>query len=49
VQGRKRAWWQLPQRQHSAIAVLWKGMQSEQEDVFMVLIVNDLSENSVFF
>jgi hypothetical protein len=48
VQGRKRAWWRLPWRQHSAIAVLWKGMQSKREDVFMVLIVDDLSENSVF-
>jgi hypothetical protein len=48
VQGRKRAWWQLPWHQHSAIAVLWKGGQSKQEYTFMVVIVNDLSENSVF-
>ncbi len=34
--------------QHSAIAVLWKGRQSKQEDVSMVLIIDDLSENSVF-
>ncbi len=35
VRGRKRAWWRSPRRRHSAIAVLWKGMRSEREDVFM--------------
>jgi hypothetical protein len=48
VQGRKRAWWWLLWHCHSAIAVLRKGGQSKQEDVFMVVIVNNLSENSVF-
>ncbi len=35
VQGRKTAWWWLPQRLHSAIAVLWKGGQSKREDVLI--------------
>ncbi len=48
VRGRKRAWWQLPWRRHSAIAVLWKGMQSEQEDIFMVLS-STTSLKTVFF
>ncbi len=47
VQGRKRAWWQSPWCQHSSIAMLWKGRQSKREDVFMVLIIDDLSENSI--
>ena len=45
VRGRRRAWWRSPWGQHSAIAVLWKGRRSKREDVFMVLIVDDLSEN----
>ncbi len=45
VRGRKRAWWRSPRGQDSAIAVLWKGRRSKREDVFMVLIVDDLSEN----
>jgi hypothetical protein len=48
MQGRKRAWWQSPWHWHSSIDVLWKGGQSKKEDVFMVVIVDDLSENSVF-
>jgi len=33
MQGRKRAWRQLPRRQHTVITVLWNGGESQWEDV----------------
>jgi hypothetical protein len=48
MQERKGTWWQLPQHQHSTIAVLWKGRQIKQEDVFMV-VVSTTSPKTVFF